>query len=152
MISYAVENPCHSGIELLIEALNIEIDSMTPAETNQKLTVKDMDNPTTTVIVARDNGVAVACGALVWHNKTTGEIKRMYTMPEYRGKGISREILSKLERIAIVGFNLRELVLETGYNYNAAIALYKKLGWVECPPVLDYEANPYSVFFRKAIL
>ena len=151
MISFAVENPCRSGIELLIEALNIEIDSMTPAECNQKLTVEDMDNGATTVLVARSHGVAVACGALVRHGTRTGEIKRMYTDPEHRGKGISRKILERLEEIA-KAFGLSELVLETGYNYDAAIALYRKLGYVECPPILDYPASKYSMFFRKDIL
>ena len=150
MISYAVENPCHSGIELLIEALNIEIDSMTPAETNTKLSVSDMDNSYTMVVVARHNGVAIACGAVVYHNLKTAEIKRMYVDPDYRGMGISKAILIRLEDLAR-GADKCELVLETGYNYDAAIALYKSMGYVKCPPVLDYEANPYSVFFRKEI-
>ena len=148
--SICVENPCHAGIELLIEALNIEIDSMTPPETNTKMSVQDMDNDYTTVLVARVNGVAVACGAIVFQTPEIAEIKRMYTKPEFRGMGISRAILIKLENLARTG-HAEKLVLETGYNYTAAIALYTKLGRVECQPILDYKPNPYSLFFEKVL-
>ena len=148
--SICVENPCYAGIELLIEALNTEIDSMTPPETNTKMSLQDMDNDYTTVLVARRNGVAVACGAIVFHNLEIAEIKRMYTKPEFRGMGISRAILIKLENLAKTT-GMKTLVLETGYNYTAAITLYTKLGWVECQPILDYKPNPYSKFFEKVL-
>jgi putative acetyltransferase len=149
-ISIGVEHPFHSGIELLIEALNKEIDSLTPPETNQKLSVSDLDNNHTTVVVARYNDVAIACGALVRYNSTVGEIKRMYTDPDFRGRGISAAILDKLEEVAKL-FGVKKLVLETGHNYFSARKLYEKKGWVECGPILDYTDNPYSVFYEKIL-
>jgi len=147
-VSYAVETPFHSGVELLIEALNQELDVMTPPEFNNHISVEDMDNPQTTLIVARNKyGIAIACGAIVRH-PVVAEIKRMYTNPEFRGKGISSRILTYLTDIAISeGYN--RMVLETGVNYDSACALYRKHGWRECGPVLNYLDNPYSLFFEK---
>ena len=40
---------------------------------------------------------ATACGGFKALNKTTAEIKRMYTTPEARGKGIAKAVLQELE-------------------------------------------------------
>ena len=56
-----------------------------------------MSAPNVLFAVARsEQGRAVACGAIVLE-ADYGELKRMFTDPEYRGKGIARVLLSLLE-------------------------------------------------------
>ena len=48
------------------------------------------------VVVASLNNVAVGCGAFKAYNSSSVEIKRMFTSPNTRGKGIASAILKKL--------------------------------------------------------
>lgn len=48
-------------------------------------------------LVAYLNDVPCACGAIKEYNKETMEVKRMFVLPEERGKGIAGEILDELE-------------------------------------------------------
>src|SRR5258705_13989725 len=53
-----------------------------------------------TVIVAYENDKPVSCGAIREYSPTTTEIKRMYTLPENRGRGIATKVLVELEKWA----------------------------------------------------
>ena len=77
------------------------------------------------VIVAYDDGKAVACGAIKEFEPGVMEVKRMYTAPESRGKGIAGKILSELEAWA-VELGYQKCVLETGKTQTAAIRLYER--------------------------
>lgn len=48
-------------------------------------------------VIAYENETAVGIGAYKEYDSETVEMKRMYTLPEYRGKGIASRILSELE-------------------------------------------------------
>jgi GNAT superfamily N-acetyltransferase len=49
------------------------------------------------VVVAYENSQPVGCGAIKEYASNTMEIKRMYTLPESRGKGIASKVLAELE-------------------------------------------------------
>jgi putative acetyltransferase len=98
--------------------------------------------------VARDNGQAVACGALHRHEGGIGEVKRMYTRPSHRGRGIGRMIVERIEALAREEA-LSRLVLETGDRHPAAWAVYERAGFTRCGPVLDYPDSEWSVFYEK---
>src|SRR5690349_20370877 len=49
------------------------------------------------VVDAYLNNMPVACGAIKQYDANTMEVKRMYTSPEGRGKGIATKILAELE-------------------------------------------------------
>jgi putative acetyltransferase len=104
----------------------------------------------TTVFVAREDGDAVACGALCHHENHIGEVKRMYTRPEWRGKNIGGRILEKIETLAR-SENLHRLVLETGDRHPAAWRLYERGGFTRCGAVLDYLDTGYSIFYEKQL-
>src|SRR4051812_1166872 len=53
------------------------------------------------VIVAYEDGLAVACGAIKEFSPGTVEVKRMFTSPERRGKGIAKMVLTGLEQWAV---------------------------------------------------
>src|SRR4026207_515618 len=49
------------------------------------------------VIVAYENNKPVGCGAIREFSTEKMEVKRMYTLPGYRGLGIATTILNELE-------------------------------------------------------
>lgn len=58
------------------------------------------------------------------HSDSVGEVKRLFCLPETQGKGIGRKILEEIVALAEEK-GLCSLVLETGWNYEAAIRLYE---------------------------
>ena len=96
------------------------------------------------------NENAVACGALKHFDVSTAEIKRMYVKPEYRGRGLSKLILTELENKA-KELNYNKIVIETGLKQPEAMSLYFKFGY---KPLICYgrHANdPDSRCFEKII-
>ncbi|MFB7999732.1 GNAT family N-acetyltransferase [Streptomyces sp. NPDC056002] len=62
----------------------------------------------------------------------TAEIKRMYVSGDARGHGIGRYLLHHLERHA-ASRGATQIVLETGRRNTAALALYRRAGYLPCP-------------------
>ncbi|MBH1958772.1 MAG: GNAT family N-acetyltransferase [Flavobacteriia bacterium] len=76
------------------------------------------------VVIFEDEN-PVGCGAIKPYDKTSAELKRMFVIPEFRGKGYASKIVSELERWAKeMGF--KKVILETGINQLDAIRLYEK--------------------------
>jgi GNAT superfamily N-acetyltransferase len=70
------------------------------------------------------------------------EIKRMYTAPQFRGRGVASAVLGALENSARAA-GMRQMVLETGAAQPEAIALYTRCGYERIPNFgyyRDYEA------------
>ncbi len=149
-ITLTMESPLQEEVRELIAELNAHLSSLTPPEFNFFLTVEQMADPDTTVWVARDGGKAVACGALKRHTDRIGEVKRMYTRPEWQGQGIGRRVLGEIVSTAMVD-GLEELVIETGNRHPSAWTIYEKAGFTRCGPVLDYPDSEYSVFYHKQL-
>ena len=72
------------------------------------------------------------------------EIKRMYVIPEARGRGIARQVLIALEAEA-QQLGVSRLVLETGLRQVEALALYRRAGFVEIPLFGEYIDSPLSI-------
>jgi putative acetyltransferase len=149
-ITVAAEDPLSDDVRRLIAELNATLLALTQAEFCSHLTVEEMAAPHTSVFVARAAGVAVACGALRRHAGGIGEVKRMYTEPAHQRRGIGARILGAIEGLARRE-GLTRLVLETGHRHGAAWRLYERAGFSRCPPVLDYAASAYSVFYAKSM-
>ena len=102
------------------------------------------------VIVAYENDKPIACGALREHSPTTMEVKRMYTLPESRGKGIATKILTELENWASE-LSYQKCILETGKRQPDAIWLYQKNGYKIIPSYGKYLVMENSVCFEKEL-
>src|SRR3954451_22677357 len=146
----AAESHLKDDVRALIAALNAHLLELTPPEYCSHLTVEQMAGPDTTVWIARDDGVAVACGALRRHGAGIGEVKRMYTLPSHRGQHIGGDILAVIEAQAREE-GLSRLVLETGHVHDAAWRVYERGGFARCGPVLDYPPSDYSIFYEKSL-
>ena len=149
-VSIAVESPLQDDVRTLIAALNAHLLTLTPPEFCSHMTVEDMADADTTVFVARDDGDAIACGALRRHGDGIGEVKRMYTVPSRQGEGIGGLILELIEARAREE-GVTRLVLETGHVHHAAYRVYERGGFTRCGPVLDYSDTGWSVFYEKAL-
>lgn len=103
------------------------------------------------VVVAYENDIPIACGAIREHAPNTMEVKRMYTLEEYRGKGIATLILAELEKWA-AELHCSKCVLETGKRQPDAIALYKNRGYKLIPSYGQYVNVENSVCFGKDIM
>ena len=99
-------------------------------------------------LICYDKDKAVGIGAYKEYDSQTVEIKRMYTVPEYRGKGIAKAILTELELWAKEeGYTVA--ILETGYMQKDAIGLYQKLGYQITENFGQYIGIENSVCLKK---
>ncbi|RBQ04880.1 GNAT family N-acetyltransferase [Pedobacter miscanthi] len=102
------------------------------------------------VIVAYQNNVPVACGAIKPFSGHEAEVKRMFVHPDYRKQGIAAKIVTELENWANeLGFTA--IVLETGKKQPEAIALYQKIGYRITPNYGQYIGVDNSVCMVKAL-
>ena len=65
------------------------------------------------VVVALLENQAIGCGAIRAYAPDVMEVKRMFVLPEYRGKGIAGAVLSELETWA-TELGYARCILETG--------------------------------------
>lgn len=103
-------------------------------------------------LVAWIDGEPVGCGAVkpLDLDPSIGEIKRMFTAPGARRRGVSRALLEALEqRAAALGYD--HLQLETGTQQPEAMALYESHGWHPIEPYGHYRESPDSVCYAKPV-
>jgi putative acetyltransferase len=102
------------------------------------------------VVVLYDNETPVGCGAIKEYSAEAMEVKRMYTLPERRGKGIASAVLKELEKwSAELGYT--KCVLETGNNLEGAVVFYPKSGYTQIPNYGQYVGVENSVCFEKVL-
>ena len=102
-------------------------------------------------VVAYINGQPLGCGAIKAFDSKMMEVKRMYTLPESRGKGIASKILSELEHWA-VELTFEKCILETGKRQPEAIQLYKKNGYNLIQNYGQYAGIDNSICFEKKLI
>ncbi len=72
------------------------------------------------------------------------EMKRMFTRPQFRGKGVGRALALRLIAEARrAGY--RTMKLDSEDNFVAAISLYKSLGFADIPRYND-DPHPHTVW------
>jgi len=149
-LQFAIESPDQPDVRALIAELDEYQSSLYPAESNHLLDIRSLCQSNVLFAVVRDaDGAAHGCGAVVLHSGY-GEVKRMFVRPALRGQGIAARMMSFLENQARER-GCFQLLLETGIKQPEAIALYRRLGYVECGPFGEYRADPLSLFMRKEL-
>ena len=96
----------------------------------------------------------IGMGALVELKEGIGEIKRMYIRPEYRGKGLGREMLRLVLRKG-KEYGFSEIYLETGAFMTTAQGLYRSMGFHDRSEYPETEVPPqlrrFWIFMEKRI-
>jgi len=100
--------------------------------------------------VARRDGVALGCMALVRTGPDKGELKRCFVTGAARGQGVGLALLLAAEAAAREE-RMRVIQLETGNRNQAALRLYRGCGYRERGPFGDYPDNGVSVFLEKTL-
>ncbi|MFI1186961.1 GNAT family N-acetyltransferase [Streptomyces californicus] len=78
------------------------------------------------------------------------EIKRMFVIPEGRGRGLARRMLAALEEDARAAGRVR-MVLETGDQQPEAVTLYTSSGYAVCEKFGHYREYESSICMSKPL-
>ena len=101
-------------------------------------------------LIARLGDRAVGCGAIRPLTNDVAEIKRMFVVPERRGRGYAKLILRELECVARqAGYTT--VRLETADRQPEAIRLYERAGYHHIPNFGIYIGSKRSVCFEKEL-
>jgi len=126
MIKILRTNSKNADFNKLVQLLNSDLakrdgENHPLAQFNSIATIK-------CVVLAYYKQKPIGCGAMSAYDAQVMEIKRMYVVPEARGKRIGKQILSELENWAKESGSSR-CILFTGSNQPEANNLYNKNGY-----------------------
>lgn len=99
------------------------------------------------VIIYKDE-VPVACGAFKEYDIDSIELKRIFVKKENRRQGLSKLIISELERLGR-DKGYKYALLETGIKQHEAINLYKNTEYKIIENYEPYLGNTNSVCMKK---
>jgi len=100
-------------------------------------------------VLARSDGIAVACGAIRPLDGDSAEVKRMYATPGHPGAAAA--VLKFLEAEASrLGY--RALRLATRHANERAVGFYRKHGFVPCPNYGAYAGRSESACLEKPLV
>jgi putative acetyltransferase len=148
-VTITQENPQSPDARALIAGSETEMRAVYPPEDCHTLSPDELDHPHIAFYVARRNGAALGCVALV-NNGDYGEVKRLFVVPEGRGSGLSKQLMDHLEAAAKQA-GLARVLLETGDQLTAAVRLYEQRGYTVRGPFACYEVSPASLFMEKTL-
>ena len=102
------------------------------------------------LVGVRAGGRLVGIGGVEIQDGGRAELKRMYVDPDQRGTGAADVIME-----ALVGHarrhGTRVLRLETGDQQHAALAFYRRHGFVEVPRFGPYVASEASICLQRDV-
>jgi GNAT superfamily N-acetyltransferase len=82
------------------------------------------------------------------HPDGTAEVKRVYVAPDFRGRGLSRTLMTAAEDVARAA-GVRHLILESGLMQPESLGLYLRLGYDPVEPFGVFADEPDSRCFGK---
>ena len=134
----------------LIAASDAFYSGLYPAESNHLESGTDLKRDNVIFIGGRIEGRLVASGAakIMRDDGEYAEIKRVFVLDQYRGRGLSNQIMHYLEA-ELRNRGVTVFRLETGVRQPEALGLYRKLGYRERGPFGSYRPDPLSVFMEK---
>ena len=145
--------PTPEVVELLAE-LDAELSGPYAADQRHALSIEKVFQPDVRFFLGRLEGVAVACGGVAFYDGYA-EVKRMYSRPSVRGRGVAKALLRRLEAEArAAGATL--LRIETGVYQQEALRFYEGAGFRRCGAFGPYAEMPpraieLSLFYEKAM-
>jgi GNAT superfamily N-acetyltransferase len=108
-------------------------------------TPADFAPPGGSFLIGYEDGEPVCVGGIKRLPDGACEIKRMYVVPQARGRGLARELLAALEDEArSLGYELARL--DTGPRQPHAERMYRAAGYAE---IGNFNANPFASFWGE---
>ncbi len=148
-ITVTQESPVTDDGHMLINGSEAALRAVYSADECFTFTADELLDDKVAFFVARKNGDAMGCVALV-NEGAYGEIKRLYVPDHARGLGIAKVLMAHIE-VQAKTQGLPLMRLETGDKLAAAVALYKSLGYNICGKFGPYKEDPVSLFMEKAL-
>jgi putative acetyltransferase len=147
-------NPYSTAALCLLKASDDFLGALYPPESNHLSTPDDLAQPHVRFLGYQDDLNVVGCVAVRIMEDTTGpygEIKRLFVLPDFRGRGISKVLIEALEA-HLIDKDIGLVRLETGIYQPEALGLYRQRGYVERAPYGSYTEDPFSVFMEKKLI
>ena len=145
------------AVGTLLEAMDIEMGAlyadvreMRDPEISRLVDVALVVHPEEMISVGAFDGDDLVGHAALRPFEDSLEVKRVYVRTDYRGRGISKQLMLELEAIARER-GVTSLVLQTGDRQNEAIALYEKLGYVPIDRFGAYAPIPFFLCYGKTL-
>jgi GNAT superfamily N-acetyltransferase len=110
----------------------------------------DFALPRGAFLVAYRQGRPLGCAGWRGRSGQVAELKRMYTDPAARGRGVARRVLAAVEESARAAGRTR-MILECGDRQPEAIALYQACGYQPVPHFGFYRDAPGVVSLGRAL-
>ena len=141
-------------VRSLVGELETVLAAEYPPEQRHGLALDAIFQPHIRFFLARLRGAPVGCGGVALF-PDFAEVKRMYVRDGARRQGVADAILARIEA-EVHDAGLFVLRLETGDRQVAAMRLYARAGFQECPAFGAYasmapQSVATSVFFEKRI-
>jgi putative acetyltransferase len=149
-VTISAVRPDAADASALIAELDAYLIPLYPPASHHGYPVEKLIAEGVEFFVARCEGVAAGCGGVKWYTPDYAEIKRMYVRPQFRGLGLGRDILKRLEDHT-ARREIRIVRLETGVRQPEAIGLYERMGYRRIEPFGEYQPDPLSLFYEKRI-
>jgi|SRR5580658_3206541 putative acetyltransferase len=140
------DNPDFIALVRLLDAYLAEIDGDEHAFYGQFNKTDKIKH----TIVAYDQDKPVGCGAIREFSPDTMEVKRMYTSPDCRGRGVASRVLAELETWA-AELSYGKCILDTGKRQPEAIELYERRGYIRIPNYGHLIGIDNSICFEKEL-
>lgn len=107
-------------------------------------------DPAIRFLLAEADGHPIGCCAIQPCSDGAAELKRMYVIPEARGRGAATRLLAEAERTAAALGHPR-IRLETAVHQPEAIALYTRAGYTPIPNYPPYQHKQLSRCYAKPL-
>src|SRR5215467_13203269 len=138
----------------LIAELDAVLNAAYEPHQRHGLAIAQLFEPHVRFFIARLDGAAVSCGGIALFDGYA-EVKRMYTRPAVRGRGVAKALLRRFEDETRAAGN-PVLRLETGQLQPEAVGLYRRTGFTGCGAFGHYAQMPVrdielSLFFEKSL-
>lgn len=132
----------------LLELHAREMSDHSPPGTCHFLDLSGLKTPDITFLSAWDGDTLLGVGALKQLDASTGEVKSMRATPAARGRGVGFAILDHIVGLARDrGYTALKLETGTGPLFEAAHGLYRRYGFVPCPPFAGYVETDFNRFY-----
>lgn len=119
------------------KSLDIDLSFQNFAQELDALEIQ-YNKPSGALLLCYDEGTAIACVACRLLESEIAELKRMYVNPNYRGRRIGEELLTRILDIAR-DLGYKKVRLDTLPTMHAAIKLYRAFHFYDIDP---YRFNP----------
>lgn len=147
-IEVNAEEVTSEDAQRLLTALEQELAALYENEGEDNVDPKTVQGKSADFLVARQDGKAVGCGALLPLSEGIAELRKLFVTESNRRQGVAKALLHNLEQRAR-SFGYKAIWLETGRYQPESNILFMTSGYEPTACFGKHLDNPLSVCFKK---